>query len=61
MASDLDVDDLFPSKFFKAERDLGEEGAELSVTIADIGVEPVGREKEKNPSSFLRTACGRWC
>src|SRR5262249_10808521 len=54
MAQDLNVDDLFPSKYFKAETDLGKEGAELRVTIANIDVEAVGREKERRPVLSFR-------
>jgi hypothetical protein len=54
MAQDLNVDELFPSKYFKAEADLGEEGAELRVTIDDIDVEAVGREKERRPVLSFR-------
>jgi hypothetical protein len=49
MATDYDTNDFFKSRFFKAANDLGEEGAELIVTIKDVGSERVGREKELRP------------
>jgi hypothetical protein len=44
-----DTQDYFKSNFFKAADDLGEEGAELAVTIKSIDGEKVGREKELRP------------
>jgi hypothetical protein len=49
MATNLDTADFFQSRFFKAENDLGEEGAELTVTIKTVDGEKVGREKELRP------------
>jgi hypothetical protein len=49
MAHDLDTEDFFKSNFFKATEHLGEEGAELDVTIKRVDGEKVGREKELRP------------
>src|SRR5262245_39576258 len=49
MGTDLDTGDFFKSNFFKAADDLGEEGAELIVTINSVEGEKVGREKELRP------------
>jgi hypothetical protein len=49
MAQDFDTADYFKSNFFKATEHLGEEGAELVVTIESIVGERVGREKELRP------------
>jgi hypothetical protein len=48
MATDLDTDDFFKSRFFKAASDLGEEGAQLLVTIKTVNAEKVGRDKKEN-------------
>jgi hypothetical protein len=49
MAQDFDTADYFKSNFFKATEDLGQEGAELGVTMKSIVGERVGREKELRP------------
>jgi hypothetical protein len=49
MAHDLDTEDFFKSNFFKATEHLGEEGAELDVTIKRVDGKKVGREKELRP------------
>src|SRR5262249_310252 len=49
MAQDFDTADYFKSNFFKATEHLGEEGAELVVTIKSIDGEIIGREKELRP------------
>jgi hypothetical protein len=49
MAQDFDTEDFFKSNFFKATEHLGEEGAELDVTIKSIDGEIIGREKELRP------------
>jgi hypothetical protein len=49
MAQDFDTADYFKSNFFKATEDLGQEGAELGVTMKSIVGERVGREKDLRP------------
>jgi hypothetical protein len=53
MATSLDTADFFQSRFFKAENDLGEEGAERAVTIKSVDGEKVGREKELRPVLYF--------
>jgi hypothetical protein len=53
MATNLDTDDFFQSRFFKAENDLREEGAEVIVTIKTVDDERVGREKELRPVLYF--------